>query len=158
MPDMLVKLYDLPDLQPALEELSDIQVRRAYPYELTPLRRFIEKHFSRGWADEVTVGFSRRPISIFIAHEGNRCIGFAAYECTTRNYFGPEGVLEEYRGRGIGRALLLSCLHAMAQMGYAYAIIGGAGPVDFYSRCCGATAIEGSSPGFYRYQAIKAPE
>ena len=158
MPDMLVKLYDLPDLQPALEGLGDIQVRRAYPYEVTPLRRFIETHFSRGWADEVAAGFARLPISVFIAHEGDRCIGFAAYECTTRNYFGPEGVLEECRGRGVGRALLLSCLHAMAQMGYAYAIIGGAGPKKFYSRCCGAVPIEGSSPGFYRYQAIKSPQ
>lgn len=155
MADMLVRLYDLPELQPALENLGDVQVRPAYPYELSPLRHFVKAHFSRGWADEIVPGFSRQPISVFIAHAADRCVGFAAYECTTRNFFGPEGVLKQYRGRGVGRALLLSCLHAMARMGYAYAIIGGAGPVDFYARCCGAVAIEGSSPGFYRYPAIK---
>ena len=155
MPDMLVRLYERPDLQPALADLGNIQVRRAYPYEIEPLRRFITENFSRGWADETSVGFARQPISVFVAHEGDRCVGFAAYECTTRNYFGPEGVLEECRGKGVGRALLLCCLHSMAEMGYAYAIIGAAGPVDFYAKCCGAVPIEGSSPGFYRYKAIK---
>ncbi len=157
MPDMLVKLYELPALQPVLDELAaaGIVIRRAYPYELTALRRFITENFSQGWADEASVGFARQPISVFVAQEGKRCIGFAAYECTTRNYFGPEGVLEQYRGRGVGKGLLLACLHAMHQMGYAYAIIGAAGPVDFYAKCCGATVIEGSSPGFYRYSSIE---
>jgi len=44
--------------------------------------------------------------------------------------------------------LLLSCLHSMAENGYAYAIIGGSG--DFYAKTVGATKIEGSSPGIYR--------
>jgi hypothetical protein len=35
-------------------------------------------------------------------------------------------------------------------MGYAYAIIGGAGPVDFYQKTVGAIEIEGSVPGIYR--------
>ena len=34
--------------------------------------------------------------------------------------------------------------------GYIYAIIGGVGPDKFYASCCGATTIEGSSPGWYR--------
>ena len=33
--------------------------------------------------------------------------------------------------------------------GYGYAIIGSAGPVDFYNKCVGATVIEGSVPGIY---------
>jgi hypothetical protein len=37
-----------------------------------------------------------------------------------------------------------------ASAGYAYAIIGGAGPTAFYAKTVGAVAIEGSTPGIYR--------
>jgi predicted N-acetyltransferase YhbS len=59
------------------------------------------------------------------------------------------GVAESHRGRDIGRVLTLCSLNAMAQMGYAYAIIGGVGPAEFYTKVAGAREIEGSSPGIY---------
>lgn len=34
--------------------------------------------------------------------------------------------------------------------GYAYAIIGGVGPVAFYEKCVGARVIPDSTPGIYR--------
>jgi hypothetical protein len=37
----------------------------------------------------------------------------------------------------------------MREMGYAYAVVGGVGPADFYERAVGATVIPGSSPGVY---------
>ena len=55
----------------------------------------------------------------------------------------------ERRQRGIGRALLLSALHAMRAEGYAYGIIGWASSVDFYRRAVGAIEIAGSEPGIY---------
>ena len=57
MPDMLVNLLKLPP-QPAAEVLSaqNIVVRRAQPFEITPVRQFIETNFSVGWADEISVG------------------------------------------------------------------------------------------------------
>ena len=58
-----------------------------------------------------------------------------------RGFFGPTGVDPAYRGKGIGKALLLKCLEAMRNEGYGYAVIGGAGPVNFYEKCCGATVI-----------------
>ncbi|MDY3286450.1 MAG: GNAT family N-acetyltransferase, partial [Eubacteriales bacterium] len=58
-------------------------------------------------------------------------------------------VLETERHAGIGTVLLLRCLRAMREDGYGYAIIGSAGPVDYYRKVCGATVIEGSSPGIY---------
>ena len=76
--------------------------------------------------------------------------GFACYDATYRNFFGPTGVATDARGRGIGAALLLSCLHAMAGLGYGYAIIGGVGPAAFYEKAVGAVMIEGSKPGIYR--------
>jgi predicted N-acetyltransferase YhbS len=88
-------------------------------------------------------------VSVFIAHREDEILGFGAYECTSRAFFGPTGVLESERGRGIGKVLLLACLHGLAEMGYAYAIIGGAGPTEFYARSVGAIEIPGSVPGIY---------
>ncbi|BCW97754.1 MAG: GNAT family N-acetyltransferase [Armatimonadota bacterium] len=151
MPDMLVRLYRLPPLQEAMErmEREGIVLRRAQPYEKRVVTGFIERHFSAAWADETSVAFARQPVTAFIALAENRIVGFGAYECTRRGYFGPTGVAEDFRGRGIGYALLLACLYGMWEMGYAYAIIGGAGPVDFYRRAVNAEVIEDSVPGIY---------
>ena len=64
--------------------------------------------------------------------------------------FGPTGVEETDRGRGIGAALLLVSLADMASRGYAYAVIGGAGSAEFYAKVAGAAEIAGSVPGLYR--------
>ncbi|MGM0494800.1 MAG: GNAT family N-acetyltransferase [Armatimonadota bacterium] len=151
MADMLVRLYDLPEVDDRLEALEErgIVVKRAQPWERSPLRRFIEDHFSEGWADEASAAFANKPITAFVAQDGDRMVGFAAYECTRRGFFGPMGVDEGWRKRGIGAALTLACLHAMLEMGYGYAIIGAAGPEDFYAKCCGAEVIADSKPGIY---------
>jgi hypothetical protein len=49
----------------------------------------------------------------------------------------------------LGRALLLAALHAQRAQGYAYSIIGGVGPAEFYAKAVGAVLIEGSDPGVY---------
>ncbi len=45
----------------------------------------------------------------------------------------------------------LVTLHAMAGEGYAYAIIGAAGPADFYANAVDAVPIAGSTPGIYAH-------
>lgn len=152
MPDMLVNLLHLPPADEALEELraAGLIVRRAQPWELTQVREFVTDNFSRAWADEISVGLVHQPVTVFVALREGRLVGFAAYECTRRNFFGPTGVLEEERGRGLGRALLLAALGGLRELGYAYAIIGGVGPVEFYERAVGARLIPDSSPGIYR--------
>jgi GNAT superfamily N-acetyltransferase len=151
MTDMLVNLLKLPAVEGVLAEMqaNGVRVRRAQPFELTPVRAFVEKHFTVGWADEVSVGFANKPVSVYIATRESSIVGFAAYECTRRAYFGPTGVLETERGRGLGTALLLASLLALREMGYVYAIIGSAGPTDFYTRTVGATLIPDSDPGIY---------
>ncbi len=151
MPDMLVNLLRLPAAEPALSELrgAGLLVRRAQPWELTEVREFVAGNFAARWADEISVGFVRQPVAVFVALRDGRLAGFAAYECTRRNFFGPTGVVEGERGRGIGRALLLASLWAMREMGYVYAVVGGVGPAEFYERAVGATVIPDSSPGVY---------
>src|ERR1043166_1190436 len=62
MPDLLVNLLKLPPLESVAESLdqSGIVIRRAQPFEITPVRDFIKQNFSVAWADEVSVGFARR--------------------------------------------------------------------------------------------------
>ena len=136
MSDMLVRLYALPS-QP--KPLTDgYVVRRAAAYEKSVIRHWIGQHFSTQWASEADVAFSRQPISCFLALYQERLAGFACYEATCRGYFGPGGVLEAHRGQGLGTRLLFECLRSMKEMGYAYAIIGGVGPKEFYVKTVGA--------------------
>src|SRR5262249_6736493 len=123
--------------------------RRAQPFEITPVREFIKQNFSRGWADEVSVGFANKPVTVFTATREHRIIGFAGYECTQRGFFGPTGVSESERGLGIGRALLIASLWGLRELGYVYGVIGAAGPVEFYKEAVGAIVIPDSEPGIY---------
>ena len=151
MPDMLVNLLKLPPVDAVLNELADagIVVRRAQPFEITPVMEFVEREFSVAWADEISVGFANKPVTVFIATFEGEVVGFAGYECTRRAFFGPTGVIEEMQSRGIGKALLLACLRGLRELGYVYAIIGRAGPVQFYESAVGAILIPDSDPGIY---------
>jgi len=142
----------LPPLSSALEKTTKnkINIRLAKAYEKSKVLKWIEKHFWQEWVDECDVAFCNNPITCFIATKNGIIIGFACFEATSKNFFGPIGIDKEYRGKGVGKALLLSSLHQMRHLGYAYAIIGGGdGVEDFYSKSVGAIPIEGSTPGIY---------
>src|SRR5262245_31791185 len=127
MPDLLVNLLKLP--APRALADTEIIIRRAEPFEITRVREFIEGNFSISWADEISLGFSHKPVTVFVATRDRRVVGFAGYECTRRAFFGPTGVDELERGRGIGKALLIASLWGLRELGYVYGIIGAAGPV-----------------------------
>lgn len=152
MTDMLVKLYNLPPLEPALARAAaaGVEIRRALAAEKQIVVGWVAHHFEPYWAGECDVAFSRTPVACFIAVEKGKPVGFACHDATARNFFGPTGVLPDQRGRGLGQALLLACLHAMREQGFAYAIIGGVGPVDFYEKVVGAAVIPDSTPGIYK--------
>jgi GNAT superfamily N-acetyltransferase len=151
MPDMLAPLYDLPDAAPMMErvERAGLRVRRADPWDRLRVRGFIRENFQDVWAMEAERAFAQTPITCYLGLQGSEVVGFAVYECTRRDYFGPTGVREDLRGSGLGAALLLACLNSMREMGYAYAIIGGVGPAEFYEKIVGATVIPGSDPGIF---------
>jgi hypothetical protein len=109
MPDMLVKLYDLPTVVPYLDTLqaAGVMVRTARAYEKHQVLAWVRRTFGNGWASEYDVAFSNHPISCFLAIESRTIVGFACYESTWKNFFGPMGVAEHARGRGIGTALLI---------------------------------------------------
>ncbi|MBR2564602.1 MAG: GNAT family N-acetyltransferase [Paenibacillus sp.] len=151
MSDMLVALYRLPGQDAGLEKLkaAGIVIRRAIAPEKQQVLNWVRTHFNQAWVDECDVAFARQPVTCYIALEHGKINGFACYEATCRNFFGPTGVSPHARGKGVGTALLLACMHAMRADGYGYAIIGSAGPKDFYKRTLGAVEIENSTPGIY---------
>lgn len=152
MPDMLVRLYSLPDPAPyeARTAGSAILVRRLEAWDRAALRAFVNRHFGDNWASEADFAFANgHPITGFVAIEAGAIAGFAVYESSRRGFFGPTGVREDLRGNGAGASLLFRCLESMREMGYAYAIIGGVGPAAFYEKVAGATIIEGSDASIY---------
>lgn len=152
MSDMLVKLYQLPELEPVIKQLAEngIEIRRAIAPEKHVVIEWVRKHFNNGWASECEVAFANQPVSCYLAVKQGELIGFSCYEATCKNFFGPTGVSENERNLGAGKGLLLASLHAMRALGYGYAVIGSAGPKDYYSRVVGAAVIEDSSPGIYK--------
>lgn len=151
MPDLLVNLLKLPEVESSTATLhqAGVTIRRAQPFEITPVRAFIESNFSTSWADEISVGFAAKPVTIFVATRDRRVVGFAGYECTRKAFFGPTGVADAERGRGIGKALLIASLWGLRELGYVYGVIGAAGPVEFYQQAVGAIVIPDSEPGIY---------
>jgi len=151
---MLVRLYDLPDSRPIMAEMAaqGITIRRAIAPEKHIVLDWIREAFGEGWASEADVAMCNQPSTCFIAvdEEKKQIVGFACVEATYKDFFGPTGVDPAYRGRGIGKALLLAALECLRGLGYGYAVIGGAGPVEFYAKAVGAIPIPDSAPGIYR--------
>jgi hypothetical protein len=148
--DILVKLYALPPLDLSGLERSGVAIRRPIAPERHVVVHWVARTFEVGWGSEVEVAFTNHPPSCFVAVDGQAILGFACFDATARGLFGPTGVAESARGRGLGGALLLASLHAMREQGYAYAVIGAAGPIEFYRRLVGGLVIPDSWPGLYR--------
>lgn len=146
MTDVLVKLYELPG---SPSGIAGIEIRRPMPHEKRIVSRWIAAAFAEAWAAEFECSFKTLPPTSWIALSNGKLVAFACYDVTCRGFFGPTGVLESERGKGIGKELLLRSMVSLRELGYAYAIIGGAGPVEFYVKTLGAIPIPGSSPGIY---------
>jgi GNAT superfamily N-acetyltransferase len=150
MADLLVRLYDLPEFEAEDRVASaGIVVRRALTPERQLILDWIAARFYPGWVAEAEVGLSSQPVTVWVAVRENELLGFACADTTAKGFFGPTGVDEHHRGRGIGEALLIATLRGMREMGYAYAVIGDPGPVEFYRKRLDALEIPKSKPGHY---------
>src|SRR3979490_3106471 len=152
MPDLLVKLYDLPPRHSSLKRLKrdGIEVGRAIAAEKTTITGWVSEHFPKEWSCECDIAFCRQPVACIIAVRGAMLLGFCCHAVVCPDFLGPLGVVAEWRKHNVGKALLLASLDALRAQGYAYAIIGWAGPVAFFERTVSATIIENSEPGIYR--------
>ncbi|WP_163527229.1 GNAT family N-acetyltransferase [Halobacillus ihumii] len=119
-------------------------VRKVKQTDSDKLVKYVEHNFSYEWSQTLKGGFKSRNPSIYIAlNNEEEIVGFAAFDVykNKKCYFGPMGVSESNRMNGIGYSLLHHCLKDMKDIGYEYAIIGGAGPIEFYERACNAVVI-----------------
>ena len=73
MGDMLVRLWELPPLEPAIEEAAarGVVVRRALAPEKPVVLDWMHAHFPP-WAAEVDVAFSRQPVACYVAVRDGR--------------------------------------------------------------------------------------
>jgi len=101
------------------------------------LLNFIKKNFTYGWYEEVKskiqkvkVGFTGyglnlntlyNPKSVFVLLKEEKIIGFSMFsenfEKKELGHFGPIGIQKDFRGRGIGSALLFKTLKEMKDRG-----------------------------------------
>ncbi|MCU5375861.1 GNAT family N-acetyltransferase [Bacillus cereus] len=135
---------DLKVFNPIYNTLS-CNVRRASSSDFEKLASFIEVEFGERWLHSIEYGFRtyKDKLPIYIAEQEEAIVGFACYDVVRgkKGLFGPMGTAKQNRVKGVGKQLLHRCLHSMKQDGYEYAIIGQAGPVEFYERCCNARLI-----------------
>lgn len=156
--DMLVKLYDVPSAAPAVLEARElgVAVRRAMAPERSIVLRWVADSFSQGWADECDVALTGHPVRCFVAIADGRVVGVCAYDALAKGVVGPIGLDSRYRGRSVGRALMLSTLNDMRATGYAYAILGWLEPAEqgFGRSVANAVVIEGSAPDSGMYAGL----
>ncbi|SFM08155.1 Predicted N-acetyltransferase YhbS [Gracilibacillus orientalis] len=138
--DMIVSLkdYSFPNIP-----TSNMTFRKAEQIDATSLKNFVEKEFGNGWLDSIENGFSKENIPLFIALDDEEIIGFACFDVVRnkKGLFGPMGTTYSKRVQGIGYTLLHLCLSEMNEIGYEYAVIGEAGPIEFYEKACNAVVI-----------------
>lgn len=150
MSDLLVSLYSarLSELE-AQAHRTDVLIRPVLPPEMYLVVDWVRDNFSANWASEVSVAVARQPSACLIAIDSGNLVGFACFDTTARGFFGPTGVHPDSRGKGVGVALLSASMQALKSLGHAYAIIGDAGPVDFYVNAVGAMVIPADDKGIY---------
>lgn len=94
-------------------ETEGVAIRSASAIDIIPTLAFAEAHFPH-WESYVRDTFravmNAHPSTIYVAYRGDDVIGFAL---TNGERFGPFGVDESCRGKGVGAVLLSRALCAM---------------------------------------------
>lgn len=110
------------NVAPLTEKLGteDVKFRPATADDILPLLHFMQEHFAH-WVPDVRralqgiVRGDAATTTLHVATDHGEIIGYAQ---TDKERFGPFGVNEAYRGRGIGAVLLSRTLVAMRTQGY----------------------------------------
>jgi ribosomal protein S18 acetylase RimI-like enzyme len=109
--DMIIK-------EPAVEK-GGYKYERVLPNDFDKTFNFVKQHFPDGtWPEEVKFSFNLNPPTTFIAKDAkNEIVGWSTHSLFFPGSFGPTGVLESLRGKGIGTELLLWSLWDINQNG-----------------------------------------
>ena len=103
--------------------------------EITKIINFIKQNFSPNWATEAKMALKEPNGGLWIAYNNqNQIIGFSAYSALEPNWFGPIGVIEKERRKGIGTILLYKALNSIRLNGIRYATIPWTNHLKFYTQ------------------------
>ncbi|MDR1663846.1 MAG: GNAT family N-acetyltransferase [Clostridiales bacterium] len=146
MADLIAKLYELEKYDREFKD-DGVVIKRAHITDKQTILQFVKDNFTQSWANECEYAMFNSPPSCFIAVKEKQVVGFACYDACAKGFFGPTGVMESERLKGIGTRLLMKSLYAMREMGYGYAIIGWTSDARaFYEKKVDAAAIIDSPP------------
>jgi len=97
--------------------------------------QFIEKTFGPIWRFEAAKGKTILHIEV-----GGEIAGFSTYNANNHGlgWFGPTGVAQQYRGRGLGHELLHASLADLRRLGYHRVVIPWTDAITYYQKGCGA--------------------
>jgi ribosomal protein S18 acetylase RimI-like enzyme len=146
---------DVINIEPAKRKNGYIY-GRVQPEDFDTIFKFVKHHFPKNtWAEEVKCSFKLLPPTTFVAkNENNEIVGWATHSQFFPGSFGPTGVDESLRGKGIGTELFLWCLWDIKQEGLDKCEIMWVegDTIKFYSKSIGAYI----SPIYYpMYKKIK---
>lgn len=122
--DILIRLYGINDYTDAFRALKEqgIVIKRVMDVNDSEVVDFVKTNFSAIWAEEVRFALFNR--NCHVAVDGTKIVGFFCIQATAPEFFGPIGVLPEYRGKGIASALLHKAVLLMKDRGYKYMVSG----------------------------------
>ena len=137
MPDMLVKLYDLPeDAQTACPRDESVQIRRAMAPDKFRVVEWVKEHSGLSAAGECDVCFARPAVSCFIATRGKKILGYLRPYTRAGRRAGrrhrPGDAAAQPRGHACGGLRL--CSHRRR------------GPAGVLQKVCGRDADPGFRP------------
>lgn len=122
--EMFLTGFYIPD---DVREVRKVREAEGYSFVIATLKlvvpalEFIAANFSADWARSVREGLQHGvPLShLLVALDNGKVIGFCMYGGYDyiQERFGPFGVDETYRGKGIGKVLLYMCLEEMRKNG-----------------------------------------
>jgi len=110
------------------------------PEDPRRLLDFVEKNFGSYWRMETEA--SLKSGGVVQARMGDEIVGFANYCGFEDHWFGPTGVLEEFRGRGIGSELLFAALTRMRERGLCRVTIPWTEHLTFYGQTDAVVAVK----------------
>jgi len=100
-------------------QAEGVTVEHYRPHLIPPLFRFLKAEFPGDWQRFARDAISRieqgdSPTRLWIAHDSDQVLGYSHFE---GERFGPIGVSQSQRGRGIGQVLMYRTLQAMRLQG-----------------------------------------
>lgn len=152
--DLNVDTWETASEEKQLLSSNDITIRRAVAEDLQPVMDFCKAHFE-GWQAEVRNMFRNNPISLHLAFNQEKILGFAGHFGNNLGtpWFGPMGTASNQRKLGIGGILYRRCLKDLRNAGFKGAIIPWVGPYAFYNRYSGAYI----NRIFWRFEKLPPP-